>query len=197
MRDLGAIVLAAGSSRRMQGTNKLTVELNGRPLLAHCLETISRLGLGQVIVVTGAESSAITRTVEPFGFSVVHNSGHARGMGSSISVGIDALAPRLSGAFVCLGDMPFVRAEVFRDLADVLNSKAAQCIDAVVPCHDNRHGHPVLFTSKMFDALIGLGADRGAWSIINSGDWNVHWLEVDCAGITTDIDTPNDLGNWR
>lgn len=36
-RQVGAIIVAAGSSSRMQGTDKLFVRLAGRPLLAHVL----------------------------------------------------------------------------------------------------------------------------------------------------------------
>ena len=52
MRSCAAIVLAAGASTRIPGTNKLLVELDGKPLLAHVLENISAQDFAETHVVT-------------------------------------------------------------------------------------------------------------------------------------------------
>ena len=50
--DVAAIVLAAGSGRRMGGTNKALLPLAGQPLLAHCLAAFQRAPcVGQIVVV--------------------------------------------------------------------------------------------------------------------------------------------------
>jgi 2-C-methyl-D-erythritol 4-phosphate cytidylyltransferase len=49
---VGAIIVAAGDSRRMAGTDKLWLDLGGQPLLARTVEAISRYEqLGQLVVV--------------------------------------------------------------------------------------------------------------------------------------------------
>jgi 2-C-methyl-D-erythritol 4-phosphate cytidylyltransferase/2-C-methyl-D-erythritol 2,4-cyclodiphosphate synthase len=51
-----AIVVAAGRSTRMDGTDKLTVELAGRPLLARTLEAIATTPeVNRIVVVTGPD----------------------------------------------------------------------------------------------------------------------------------------------
>ena len=54
---VGAIIVAAGSSSRMSGTDKLWIDLGGQPLLARTIAAISALaGLTQLVVVAGTET---------------------------------------------------------------------------------------------------------------------------------------------
>jgi 2-C-methyl-D-erythritol 4-phosphate cytidylyltransferase/2-C-methyl-D-erythritol 2,4-cyclodiphosphate synthase len=51
-----AVIVAAGASRRMGGTDKLEADLGGRPLLAWAVEAMARArSVGQLIVVTAAD----------------------------------------------------------------------------------------------------------------------------------------------
>jgi 2-C-methyl-D-erythritol 4-phosphate cytidylyltransferase len=55
--SVGAILVAAGSSIRMGGIDKLWADLGGRPLLARTLEAVSLTpGLSHLVVVTGAHT---------------------------------------------------------------------------------------------------------------------------------------------
>jgi len=56
---IAAIVVAAGSSRRMGGQDKLWLQIAGLPLLGHTLAALSRVPeLAQLIVVCGRETMA-------------------------------------------------------------------------------------------------------------------------------------------
>ena len=48
---IGAIVLAAGSSSRMSGSQKLLLEFDGKPMVRHAVEAASDGGCHQVVVV--------------------------------------------------------------------------------------------------------------------------------------------------
>src|SRR4029077_19088964 len=48
---VGAVVLAAGSSTRMPGSNKLLLELDGRPMIKSVIEAASDGGCHQILVV--------------------------------------------------------------------------------------------------------------------------------------------------
>lgn len=53
---VGAVLLAAGSSRRMGGVDKVCAELGGRPLLAWPLEMLAAVrGVEAIVVVTASE----------------------------------------------------------------------------------------------------------------------------------------------
>jgi dihydrolipoamide dehydrogenase len=84
---LGAIVLAAGFSRRMGPENKLLKPLSGKPLLSHVLAHVASLGLGQVLVVSG-DGAGMIEPLLPGGMVLVRNENAAEGMGRSIAVRI-------------------------------------------------------------------------------------------------------------
>jgi 2-C-methyl-D-erythritol 4-phosphate cytidylyltransferase len=59
-----AIIVAAGSSRRMRGVDKLLAPLGGRPLVAYSIDVLaSHPAIDQVIVVTSEENSEAIRQI--------------------------------------------------------------------------------------------------------------------------------------
>jgi 2-C-methyl-D-erythritol 4-phosphate cytidylyltransferase/2-C-methyl-D-erythritol 2,4-cyclodiphosphate synthase len=50
--QIEAVVVAAGSSRRMDGRDKLTADLAGRPVLRWSVETLAAAGVDRIVVVT-------------------------------------------------------------------------------------------------------------------------------------------------
>ena len=113
----GAIVLAAGLSRRMGGPNKLLQPYRGQPLLAHALESAAKAGLASRVVVTGRDPAEIEALAALYGFRCVHNARFSEGLGASIAAGASAADASLAGVFIALGDMPEVLADDYRLLA--------------------------------------------------------------------------------
>lgn len=198
MKTLGAIILAAGSSRRMPGINKMLAMYRGKPLLTHCLETIRGLGLGHVVVVAGADFEKIREIAAPFGFETIRNERHANGMGLSIGYGIRALPDTIEGAFICLGDMPLVICGTYRQLAEKYyagKAEGAEEFDMFAPVYSDRRGHPVLFDRRVFGQLEHLPFDRGARDLIGNSGKRVMLVPVDDGGVVLDIDMPQDLAD--
>ncbi len=54
-RKAAAIIVAAGSSRRMGGIDKISAELLGKPLIAHTIEAFERAGNIDAIVIVARE----------------------------------------------------------------------------------------------------------------------------------------------
>lgn len=178
---ISAVVLAAGSARRF-GSDKLNAELNGKPVVRHVLDALAGFSFHEVIVVVrpGYEIAAPdVRRVE--------NPDADEGMGTSLALGIASLEP-CDAAFVVLADMPFLPPGIFADLAQYLAQH-----DIVVPRHDGRAGHPVLFSSACFAELQTLSGDRGGRSLIESGRYRVVFADVSDDGVLRDIDRPDDL----
>lgn len=177
--NLAAIILAAGASHRFGTEDKLQAQLGGLTVLDAAIAATD--GLDQRIVVARAPISA------PQGVRVVINPDADAGMGGSLAIGVAALTP-CDGVFVVLGDMPLIPQAVYQQLAAHLTG-----YNIVVPTHDGRDGHPVLFAATCFDDLRALKGDTGARHLITGGRYRVVRLEVDTEAIVQDIDTKDDL----
>lgn len=184
---VGAILLAAGSARRM-GEDKLLVDLGGRPLVEHALAAIGAAGLAGPIVALPPGSPLIGRWAGQAG--IVEVADHAHGMGHSLAAAIRAVPAEWTAAIICLGDMPFVRAGTLAALA----GRAAP--DAVVrPFFEGRPGNPVLWGCDFFPALARSTGDRGGRDLLK--DRHVERLDCGDPGVLIDIDTPEALTEAR
>jgi len=114
----------------------------------------------------------------------VEDAGHP-GMGESIAAAVRATADA-PGWLVLPGDLPLVQPRSLLAVAEALGT-----YDVVLPMHEGARGHPVGFTSVHRDALQALHGAEGASSIVKRG--NILRLDLDDAGIVTDIDTLDDL----
>ena len=176
---LAAIILAAGASHRFGTEDKLQARLSDHTVLHAAIAATD--GLDQRIVVS--------RSPVPVsgGVRVAINPDADAGMGGSLAIGVAALKP-CDGVFVVLGDMPLIPQAIYRQLAEHLPSH-----DIVVPTHQGRDGHPVLFSATCFDDLRHLSGDKGARQLITGGRYLVARLEVGTDAIMQDIDTKDDL----
>ena len=66
LQDLTAVILAGGRGRRMGGSDKGLVELEGRPLIAHILNVIAPQ-VGTVLI----NANRNAKQYEAFGYPVV------------------------------------------------------------------------------------------------------------------------------
>ncbi|MBP6018060.1 MAG: nucleotidyltransferase family protein [Burkholderiaceae bacterium] len=170
------IVLAAGQGRRFRqsgGTvHKLDALLGGKTLLERVLRTVATSGLECHIV--RPEQGACTDT---------------QGIGDSIARGVQATADAW-GWLILPGDLPLVRAQ---SLLQVARELAMQPV--VTPFWNGQQGHPVGFRAECFQALTLLRGDTGAASVVRAYRQMgaVRELHLDDPGITTDIDTLENL----
>lgn len=175
------VLLAAGLSSRA-GSFKMEMELAGKPLLVWSLEAMAAV-CARVIVVAGSEAERIRRLVQGRPeVELVVNEDFASGMLTSIQAGIrQVCAPRF---FLLPGDMPLVKAHVYRTLLAV---KA----EIVVPVCRGRRGHPVLLAGRLIPELLAEPADSSLGRFIRRR--GAETIEVDDPGIYTDLDDRNDI----
>ena len=105
---LACVVLAAGRARRM-GEDKLCLELDGKPLLAHAVENALASGVDQIVVVTRPGSDWVHRLFTDSRVKVVINYTAEEGQSSSVRVGLQAVEPLTQAVFFTLGDQPFIQ----------------------------------------------------------------------------------------
>lgn len=177
---VGAILLAAGSARRM-GEDKLLADLGGRPLVMHAFEAILAARLDSPVVAI-SPGSGVGELLGGHA-KIVEVADHAEGMGHSLAAAIRKAPLAWTAAIVCLGDMPFVRPLTLMALA---REEAAKLI--VRPTFEGRPGNPVLWGCGHFNRLGTLTGDQGGRALFER--FPVELLECGDPGIHIDIDTP-------
>ncbi|MGZ8300773.1 MAG: NTP transferase domain-containing protein, partial [Rhodoplanes sp.] len=159
-RRLAAIVLAAGRSSRMGGSNKLLAEIGGRTLVRIAVEEALASRARPVIVVTGHQRESVETALTGLDVVLVHNPAYADGLSTSLKTGIAAAPPSADGAIVCLGDMPQVDARLIDSLLSAFDPEQGALI--VVPTTAGKRGNPVVWSRRFFADLAALTGDVGA-----------------------------------
>jgi molybdenum cofactor cytidylyltransferase len=186
-REIDGILLAAGESRRM-GYPKPLLRIGNETFLAHTaaimLDVVERL-----IIVLGAHSERIRPAVpaDPR-IVVVENPHYERGQLSSLKVGLPATTA--SAALVHLADHPLVKPATFEALVAEYGRSGKPI---VIARYEGRRGHPGIFARALFDELLRAPEDQGARVVVNADPTRVAYVDVDDAGVTTDLDIPADL----
>ena len=147
---IAAVVLAAGQSTRM-GANKLLAELGGKPLLAQTVAQIKSAGVDEIVVVTGHQRAEIESTLARAGVKLVNNPAFADGMASSIKAGIRAVQ-NFDAAFICLGDMPLIRADDLKRMMAAFDVEEGRTL--IAPTQGRKLGNPVLWGQEHFASLL-------------------------------------------
>lgn len=141
-------------------------------------------------VVVRAGNDELKNLYEAAGFEVIVAEHAQRGMGNSLSAGLQRVsATDNTACLVGLADMPLVQEETLR----LLCSKLQAGSEIVRPIYQGQLGQPVGFTRAHFVNLIGLNQDKGARDYLEQHEQLIDYVEVNDVGVVTDIDTPQDL----
>lgn len=185
-----AIVLAAGSSTRMGGPNKLMATFSGKPLIRQTVERVLAAQAGGAVVVTGHQAARVREALDGLDVGFAHNADFAAGLSGSLKAGIAALPADAAGAMIVLGDMPGVStADLDRLVATFRQAGGSVVVRA---CHDGKRGNPVLLPHALFAAVAKLEGDTGARHLIEAESVPVVDLEIG-QGAAIDVDTPDAL----
>jgi len=179
-----ALILAAGSGRRMGGPKAL-LPVDGDTLLRRAARAALDAGCLPVLAVVGDWDPGLA------GWKVqtVINPEASEGMASSIRRGITALAAE-AAVLILPVDMPAVDASLLRrllDLAEADPSRPAAC------AYGGTMGVPAVFPRRCFPELLELRGDRGAKAILQrEGAASLPFPRGE-----EDLDTPLDLEAFR
>ena len=188
---IAAIVLAAGRSTRMGGTNKLVAEIDGKPLVRIAADQALASRAQPVIVVTGHQRERIEKALAGLPVRFVHNPDFADGLGTSLKAGIAAVPAEADGVVVCLGDMPQVDAALIDRLIAAFNPEQGAL--AVMPTFNGRRGNPVLWSRRFFPELMAIEGDVGARHLITQYGEAVVEVPLTGTAAHVDVDTPEAL----
>lgn len=194
--EISLVLLAAGESTRMNGPNKMLAVLGERTVLSTTLEIYSRVGFGEILVVTGREREKTTVIAEKYGAKAVFNPEYMSGMASSLVKGMGKVHEQASGILIALGDMPFIKAASIHELCRTfLQQKSKKTI--CIPTFEGKRGNPVVFGSTHKQEIMRLSGDVGAKSIVIQNTHHCIEIPLTDKGCLLDIDTYEDLQDAR
>jgi molybdenum cofactor cytidylyltransferase len=182
MRNVGALILAAGASTRF-GEPKQFLKFEGETLLRRVVKAAHDAGCAPIVVVAGDSANRVNVELYDLPVHVVQNAEWRGGIGTSIKRGVAHLRPAVSAIVILACDQPFVSVKVIRKLISENRPIVASGYAETV-------GIPALFDARYFDELASLPDTAGAKSLIE-----VHAADaavVPFAEGAIDIDTRAD-----
>lgn len=193
MKKVGAIILAAGMSKRM-GKPKLLLSLGGKPLFRYSVNTAAAAGLKPIVLVGGKHIEELRKhTSDLTEIEIIENRDYESGMASSLKAGIQALKGRTDAVFVFLADQPFVPPIVITKLLETYDQYRKEDVRIFRPKYNNVLGHPVLFDAELFDEFEQIQGDEGGKSIVQKHHSSLMAVPFENSEWGIDIDTTEDL----
>ena len=193
--DIPILVLAAGASKRMQGTDKLVQTIAGVPLLRR--QVLRARSVADMVLVTLPPAPhpryACLTGCDAKQVSVADAD---MGMGHSLRAGIAALPHDTRHVMVLLPDMPDITAQ---DIAAVAAGPAnhPQATIWRGATATGTQGHPIIFEKRHFDDLKQLTGDRGGAQVVARHKEQVKLIPLPGENAVLDLDTPSAWQEWR
>jgi len=196
---LAAVILAAGESQRM-GSPKALVPYQGRAFLEHLLEVTRHPKIGMRRVVLGADAEAIAHRFPLEPAELVFNREWDKGQLSSIHAAILSLpagpecAPETStdGILLCPVDHPLVSASLVDSLIRAFYSSRKHI---VIPTHNGKRGHPVIFSRQLYLELLDAPAETGARAVVWAHGPDIAEVPTHEAGVVLNLNDPQALAS--
>jgi molybdenum cofactor cytidylyltransferase len=188
---ISAILLAAGTSKRMEQGNKMLLPLNDKTVLETTLDNILANGPGEVIVVLGKDADQVMAHIDHLPVKVVFNENYERGMTSSIQKGLSVATGK--GYMICLGDMVLITAPEYLRIKDAFEEIIQSDPQAIcIPVYDQQKGNPVIFSSYYKESILRHDRAEGCREIVQANVLHIHSVLMPTSHILADIDTPAD-----
>ena len=181
------VVLAAGSSTRMGGPNKLLERVDAVPMVLTVVQAALASSADEVLVVTGWERERVEECLAGLPVRLVWNPDHEQGLSTSLRAGVSILPSGARAVAVCLGDMPQVHPGHIDTLIRAFLTDSDASI--FVPTWQGKRGNPVLWTVDLLPEVVTLTGDRGVKALMGRHPTKVREVPVDTAGVLTDVDT--------
>lgn len=186
------IILAAGKSTRFPG-NKLLAKINNESMIEKVVKTSLNSKADKILIITGYEAEKILDSIKNIKdprIQVIYNPRYEEGQSSSVKTGVEYVIGKADVIMILPADVPFITPEDIDRLIEVYEITNSTII---VASYRGRHGHPILFSSKLFNEIMTITEEgHGLKEIIKKHREEV--VEVESSQYTIiDVDTREDL----
>ena len=189
MRDIVAVVLAAGESRRM-GFPKALLPLGSGTFLDQILNTLQESGLSEPMVVIGAHARHIQPALARRPVRVVTNPDYEKGQLSSVKRALENVGPDVRGCLLWPVDHPTVSRDLVEKLIQLfLDAKPLLAL----PVYEGRRGHPAILSPALFQEILDTPTEAGMKGVVQRHQDAIALLPTGESSVAHDIDTPEDF----
>jgi molybdenum cofactor cytidylyltransferase len=187
---LCAIVTAAGRSRRM-GTQKLLLPYAGGTVIGRVVSQLHQSAVDRVFVITAEARRDVSDALAAFDVVTVSNPDPDPEceMLETIRCGLRALPAECDQILIALGDQPSITSELINRLVTELRENPRSI---VVPVHQQKRGHPVLFDACFKSDVLSHFEGEGLRGLLQAHPDRVREVSVPEHLMLADIDSPED-----
>jgi molybdenum cofactor cytidylyltransferase len=188
VKDVAAIVLAAGRSRRM-GEFKPLLPFGDRTVIESCITNFLGARIEQIVVVTGHRGPDVRARLRDYAVQFVTNPDPDSEMSKSIALGVEVLNPTAGAVLISPADFPAVPSPIIEMLVAEWRETGTRLIQ---PEHKQHGGHPVLVDLSFRAELLRLDAAGGLRSLLNHHRGECRRVPVSSPFVARDMDTWED-----
>jgi CTP:molybdopterin cytidylyltransferase MocA len=168
--------------------------LGNKTVISRLLETLDRPLVRCRAVVLRRNDQALLDEVETGGGWAIPPEVDPPEMRESVQYALSAIAQTFApqptdGWLLVPADHPVLSQEVIDKLIAVWQTTSAEIL---VPCYENRRGHPTIFSWRLAEEVANIPADRGLNWLVRSLGAAIEEVPVDDPAIFIDLDTPAD-----
>jgi len=188
IKDVSAILLAAGRSRRM-GAFKPLLPFGRQTVVEACIEHLLDGGVGSVVVVVGHRAGEMRERLSRLPVVLAVNDEEGSEMSASIARGVERLPEAAGATLVALCDQPMIPPAVVSLLIEEWRRTGAPLL---APEFEGRGGHPVLVDLRFREELRRLDPARGLRSLFDAHRAEARRVAVASPFVARDMDTWQD-----
>ena len=190
------IILAAGISVRF-GENKLLYEIDSKPMYRHILDIMYELYKDNKVLepLTVINNENIQSQLDDLNYKYVVNENSINGLSTSIQKGLENIQlDKETYVMFFTADQPFIKKESIEEFIDNFKSskKPLGCV-----YYGEVSGNPCIFSKSYTDDLMKLQGDLGGKKVIHDHMNDVYFYNVSTPLELEDIDTKNDLQEFK
>ncbi|MCU0648840.1 MAG: nucleotidyltransferase family protein [Gemmatimonadaceae bacterium] len=185
---IGAVVLAAGQSRRMGAANKLLLPIDGVAMVRRTVSRVLEAGASPVVVVTGHDAEQVRAALVGVPCAFATSPDPTGPTSTSLHAGLRALPDDVDATIVMLADMVHVTTAMLRD---VVVRMTRGDVPLVVSTYGDVQAPPLCFARALWRELLAWTGEGCGKAVVRA---HLHeaarlaWPEAALA----DVDTPAD-----
>jgi len=193
----GVVILAAGASTRM-GARKLLLPWGEKTILTHLLDQWRSIGAAQIAPVIDPSNQPLRKALAHAGFSPsdwIENPAPQLGMFSSLREASrwTGWLSTLTHWIISLGDQPHIQISTLRLLLDAARENPTRICQ---PALNGHAAHPIILPASNFRELAQNNVPD-LRTYIRSREALRLRVPVKDAGVSGDLDTPEDYARWK